>query len=128
MLNFRANIDIGARIKPELIERTAKEAACLGIDLLFIPGKEFSPNDIPPEMIIIIFEALKNISYCGTYDALKFFVMQFKQRVENVYGSKVKKMIFVCNGQKYSLNTNIDLSQENIDKLIDSIARKISGE
>lgn len=128
MLIFRANIDIGTSITHELIEEATKEAAYSGIDLLFIPSKKFSPNDIPPEMIIIILEALKNISYCGTYDALKFFVVQLKQRVENVYGSKVKKITFVCNGEKYCISTNLELSQENIDKLIDSIAKKISGE
>ena len=76
-------------------------------------------------MIIVLLEVLKNISYSGIYDAVKFFVIYFKLKVENFYGSKVKKITFVCNGGKYSVSTNFELSQENIDKIIDSIANKI---
>lgn len=125
MMNFRASIDLGANIPLGLIEETKKEAACSGIDLLYIPSKAFSPNDFPPELIIVLLEVLKNISYSGIYDAVKFFVIYFKLKVENFYGSKVKKITFVCNGEKYSVSTNFELSQENIDKIIDSIANKI---
>lgn len=128
MINLRANIDIGTNISAKLMEEVKKEAALSGVDLLFIPSKGFSPINIPPELIIVLFEAMKNVSYCGIYDAIKFFVVHFKSKIENAYGSKVKKITFVCDGKKYSLNTNLELSQDNIDQIIDSIAKKISGD
>lgn len=128
MINYRANIDIETSISTEFIEETKKEAAYSGIDLLYIPSKGLSPNDIPPELIIVLFEALKSISYSGIYDAIKFFIVYFKSKVENAYGSRIKKITFVCGGKKYSISTNLELSQENVDKIIDSISKKISGD
>lgn len=115
MLNMRANIDIGTNISTELMDEAKREAAFSGIDLLFMPSKGFSPINIPPELIIVLFEAMKNVSYCGIYDAIKFFVVHFKSKIENAYGSKVKKITFVCDGKKYSINTNLELSQDNIN-------------
>lgn len=128
MMNLRANIDIGTNIPAELMEEVKVEAAFIGIDLIFMPSKGFSPSSISPELIIVLFEAMKNVSYCGIYDAIKFFVVQFKSKIENTYGSKVKKITFVCDEKKYSINTNLELSQDNINQIIDSIAKKISGE
>lgn len=128
MMNLRASIDIGTNISTELMEDVKREAALSGVDLLYTPSKGFSPNDIPPELIIVIFEAMKNVSYCGIYDAIKFFVVHFKSKIENAYGSKVKKITFICDGKKYSINTNLELSQNNIDQIIDSIVKKISGD
>lgn len=125
MKNFRASIDFGASIPTGLIEEAKKEAAYSGIDIQYMPSQAFSPNDVPPELMIVLFEALRNISYSGIYDAIKFFVVYFRLKVENFYGSKVKKMTFVCNGKKYSISTNFELSQKNIDEIIDTIANKI---
>lgn len=127
-MNLRANIDIGTNIPTELMEEVRREAAFSGIDLLVMQSKGFSPINISPELIIVLFEAMKNVSYCGIYDAIKFFVVHFKSKIENVYGSKVKKITFVCDGKKYSINTNLELTQDNINQIIDSIAKKISGD
>lgn len=110
----------------ELINEIKKEAEDAGVELAYYPSYGLLPNDIPSDVIVVIFDALKNITYSGIYDAIKFFVVSFKAKWEKTFNTKVQKFIFVCNGHKYEFETNIELSQENKDEIITSIAKRIA--
>ena len=125
-MNLKATIDVSGNIPFELFADVKNEAATLGIDLTLTSGKGLMPTNIPPELMVIMLEFVKNVSFSAVYDAIKFLVLSMTAKFEDVFGQRPKNLTFVCNDEKLVVDTNINLSQSNIDQIVNSISERIS--
>ncbi len=86
---------------------------------------------LPGEMVLILIELVQNIGYSAAYDAIKYSLKNimlwiFKKKQN---GSETEtRFELTCNEKKFSLKANCTLTEQQMDKLIDTAARALLSE
>ena len=84
-----------------------------------------SKNFLPSELILVLIDLGKNMSYSAAYDILKYILFKLTLVFSKKNVQKNTKIEIVCNKKKYSFSANFPLSKEQKDKLIDAAIEKL---
>lgn len=79
---------------------------------------------IPPEVLIIIFELVKNLSYSATYDLLKLSCMAILNKLKAL-GKKHNKVVIICDDKKSVMEFPFDLNESQKEKIVDAAIEKL---
>lgn len=80
-----------------------------------------SSNFLPPEVVIVLIEFIKNIGYSSSYDILKHLLSKIISLVISKCEDNTQfRFEIACNDKKISLQGNITLTEQQIDKLINT--------
>lgn len=84
-----------------------------------------SKNFLPSELIFVLIDLGKNMSYSAAYDILKYILLKLTLIFSKKNIQKTTKIEIVCNKEKYSFSANFPLSKEQKDKFIDAAIEKL---
>ena len=84
-----------------------------------------SKNIIDPGMVLVFAELIRNISYSAAYDTLKYVLELIINKINNS-NSATTHIEVIYDKKKTSININFPLSEEQKDKIIDGIIKKIT--
>lgn len=118
----RVYIDGNKINSDEILEEVKKNVKC---DIKIENIRSFELND-SYEILLIIFELMKNISFSTAYDILKFTLLNiYKQIVKKELTSKIQ-FLKITNGSKVcTIETNMQLTDEQKNKLIDATIKDL---
>lgn len=81
------------------------------------------------DMLIIIFEIVKNLGSNATYDLLKMAVLELVSKIcvirKRVSVEKETSIIIIVDGKRAEVNISFALSEEQKDKIVDAAIRKL---
>lgn len=89
-------------------------------------------NFLPPEVIFVLIELSRNITYSAAYDAVKYalnkLISTLSEKKSNeppqIEAPKTK-MEIVCGDQKYSVSFSFELTENQKNQLVDVAAKKL---
>lgn len=89
-------------------------------------------NFLPPEVIFVLIELSRNITYSAAYDAVKYalnkLISTLSEKKSNeppqIEASKTK-MEIVCGDQKYSVSFSFELTKNQKNQLVNVAAKKL---
>lgn len=84
-----------------------------------------SKNFLPSELILVLIDLGKNMSYSAAYDILKYILLKLTLIFSKKNIQKTTKIEIVCNKEKYSFSANFPLSKEQKEKFIDAAIEKL---
>lgn len=83
---------------------------------------------IPPEVITIIFEFIKNVGYSASYDVIKLsldsIISKFKFNL-NRTNEKESRIVVISGDKKAEFIIPFKLTKKQKDKIIETVAEKI---
>lgn len=83
---------------------------------------------IPPDVITIIFELLKNIGYSAAYDMLKLSLNAIVSKISIANTKEIEtKIVAVLGDKKAEFIVPFKLTKKQKDKIIDAVAEKLSS-
>ena len=86
-------------------------------------------NFLPPEVGFILIEISKEIAPSilvnTLYDMLKFTLHSILGKLSNKKHNNTVQFEIICNNNKFSLNCNFPLTDEQKDKLVDAATQKL---
>lgn len=90
--------------------------------LTFVPQKHFSAS---PEVIIVVFEFMKNLAFSATYDMMKYTLLslidKIKQKVKNLQSSTNETIITVIkDDKKKQMIFSCELTENQWDKIVEA--------
>lgn len=83
---------------------------------------------IPPEVITIIFEFVKNIGYSASYDMIKLSLDSIISKISaniNSTDNKESKIVVINGDKKAEYTLPFKLTKKQKDKIVDAVAEKI---
>lgn len=94
----------------------------------FVLAKQIGLS-IPPDIIIIVCELLKNIEYSATYDLLKSAFLFVISRIHEIHKNKAPetKITIYCNGEIAEITLPFELTEGQKDRIIDAAIKKFLG-
>lgn len=88
-----------------------------------------STNLLPPEVILILMELFQNMGYNAAYDLLKYVLMKIITLVEHKKTENTELQFEIsCNGKKFSLRGSRPLTEQQMDKLVNTAAEVLLSE
>ncbi len=93
----------------------------------FSLSKRLGYTPIPPEILIIIFELIKELSFSATYDLFKTAILSL---VASIDSTKVKetRVVIVNNGKTSEILLPFKVTKAQKDKLVDAAIIKLLRE
>ena len=99
----------------------AREFSNKGIEVTLVK----SSNLLPPEIIPVMIEIAKNVGFDAIYDILKFSLTKLVTLVSGKSKGRKPRIDVACNGKKYSISCDFELSEEQRDRLVDAAIQKL---
>ena len=92
----------------------------------FVLAKQIGLS-IPPDVIIIVCELLKNIEYSATYDLLKAALLLVVSKIREIHKGKTleTKITIFCNGEMTEITFPFELTERQKDSIVDAAIKKI---
>ena len=84
---------------------------------------------LPAEVVLVLIDLAQNIGYSAAYDAIKYVAA----KIVLLISKKKKKesetrFELTCNGKKFSLKMDCLLTEQQVDKLVDTAAQALLSE
>lgn len=102
-----------------LTSEDIKELNTMNQDCHFTKSEHLGYVPLPPEVVFLFIEFLKNIGYNGCYDLLKMAILSIVSKIEH-NNKKVSSVLIVLNDKRYELKFSYDLTNEQKEKLVDA--------
>lgn len=112
------------QLKNDEINEINQELQVLDAELF--GKKEMVKGFIPLDpYLVIIFELLQNMSYAAIYDYIKFVVMTILDKTNAAKKSAMWKITLRLDDKIVSMETNLNLTEKQKEKLIDGAIQKL---
>lgn len=89
-------------------------------------------NFLPPEVILVLIELSRNITYSAAYDAVKYalnklisILSEKKSNETPKIEAPKTKIEIVCGDQKYSASFSFELTENQKNQLVDVATKKL---
>lgn len=122
-MNIRALINCNADIQNVISELNGESKIC---KYEFLRQTNLS---VSPDMLIIIFEILKNLGVNATYDLLKMALLEIISKICTIRKQnpmpKMTSIIVIVNDKRTEVNVSFELNEEQKNKVVDAAIKKL---
>lgn len=82
---------------------------------------------LPPEVILVLIELGRDISYSAAYDTVKYALGKLMGVLckKKAHEKTQTRMEIVCRDQKYSVSFNFELTEEQKNQLVEIATKKL---
>lgn len=87
-------------------------------------SKTESHNFLPPDVVLVLIELAKSISFSMANDIIKYILMKLLSLFQQEAHKKTTIAVS-CNNQNYSISCNFPLTDEQKDILVNAAAQKL---
>ena len=88
-----------------------------------------SSGFLSPEVILVLVDLVNNIGYNAAYDILKSTILKIVMLIKRKKDSHTNLQFEIsCNGSVFSLRGNKELSDQQMDKLVDAAVNVLLSE
>lgn len=96
-------------------------------------GIHFSSTEtnsfLPAEVVLVLIDLAQNIGYSAAYDAIKYAATKIILLISKKKQKKCEtRFELTCNGKKFSLKIDCPLTEQQVDKLVDTAAQVLLTE
>lgn len=109
----------GGRINQESIDELNRQTDkyCFSIT------KRLGYGPLPPEVVLVIIELLKNLEYSATYDLIKMALLSLIYKINKIPKTTTRIMVLVDN-KKSEIIIPFETTDEQKEKLVDAAIEK----
>lgn len=121
-MNIKALVNCNADIQSVINELNGESKIC---KYEFLRQTNLS---ISPDMIIIIFEIIKNLGINATYDLVKMALLEIISKIctkKQGSMSKMTSIIVIVNDKRTEVDLSFELNEEQKNKVVDAAIKKL---
>lgn len=122
-MNIKALVNCNADIQNVINELNGESKIC---KYEFLKQTNLS---MPADMLIIIFEILKNLGGNATYDLLKMALLEIISKICSIRKqnsiSQMTSIIVIVNEKRTEVNISFELNEEQKNKVVDAAIKKL---
>lgn len=122
-MNIKALVNCNADIQNVISELNDESKIC---KYEFLRQTNLSMS---PDVLIIIFEILKNLGVNATYDLLKMALLEIISKICAIRKqnsiSKMTSIIVIANDKRTEVNVSFELNEEQKNKVVDAAIKKL---
>lgn len=121
-MNIKALVNCNADIQSVINELNGESKIC---KYEFLRQTNLSMS---PDMIIIIFEIIKNLGINATYDLVKMALLEIISKIctkKQGSMSKMTSIIVIVNDKRTEVDLSFELNEEQKNKVVDAAIKKL---